>query len=229
MNDQTTSPGTDLGYWLDIPDRATLALHHQLWVWMRAQPTERHYDPERVECNVVTPGDTIGTITLHHPWPRATHYRFCLGGINLNDRKHRLVHFYAFGGELTIEAADARATLCRFTSPAPILALDEQNALTSVFVAEVQAEIAEARAMWDVEHHQGDFSTRLSQADPLALYRVFLRAAAANLRPIQADITVPEHQLVHFAERELAAFAHVNGDSDDPLTLTELLMTKITG
>ncbi len=213
----------DLGYWLDPADTTSLTGHHQLWVWMRAAPTQRHYDPEEVECRVVTYTGFPELLTLHHPWTRAERYRFCIGGIDLNDRKHRREHFYAFGGDLTITVTTAGATLCRFVSTAPILAISEKNPLPDIFVEEVAATLAEERAAWAVQHRPGDFDALLGAASPLSLYCVCLRAAAEHLRPIRADITVPENQLVHFADRELARLAQEEACGGAPATLVELL------
>jgi hypothetical protein len=213
----------DLGYWLDPTAAADFAGHHQLWIWLRAAPTQRHYDPEQVECHVLTYGGFTESLTLHHPWVRSPRYRFCIGGINLNDRKQRRLHFYTFGGELTVEETVAGATLCRFVSPAPILALSEQNPLTTVFVEEVAATLAEARATWDVQQRHGDFGALLGAAAPLALYCVCLRATAEHLRPLHSDVVAPEHQLVHFAERERVRLAKEGGCNATPATLVELL------
>lgn len=197
----------DLGYWLDPSDATALTGHHALRVWIRGAPTYRHYDPEQVECHVVNYNGSE-LLTIHHPWMRQRDFRFCVGGITLNDRKHRLVHFYAFGGELTIAATDEPATLCSFASPAPILALSDHNPLVNIFVDEVEATLAEERAAWNVQHRPGDFADRLCASNPLALYCYFLAAAARHLRPIHGDVTVAEHRLVHFAESELARLAH---------------------
>ena len=213
----------DLGYWLDPADATSLPSHHQLWLWLRAVPTQRHYDPEQVECRILNYAGFLEPLTLHHPWTRAAHYRFCIGGINLNDRKRRREHFYAFGGDLTITATAAGATLCRFVSPAPILAISEQSLLPDIFVNEVEATLAEARAAWAVQHRNGDFDARLCQASPLSLYCVCLRAAAEHLRPIHGDATVPEHQLVHSADRELARLAKSDACGAECTSLVDLL------
>jgi hypothetical protein len=213
----------DLGYWLDPTTAADFTGHHQLWVWLRATPTQRHYDPELVECHMLNYDGFSESLTLRHPWVRSPHYRLCIGGINLNDRKRRRLHFYTFGGDLTVEETAAGATLCRFVSPAPILALSEANPLTTIFVEEVAATLAEERATWDVQQHRGDFDALLGAASPLALYCVCLRATAEHLRPLHGDVTAPEHQLVHFAERELARLTKEDGCGAAPATLVELL------
>jgi hypothetical protein len=162
-------------------------------------------------------------LTLHHPWTRAVRYRFCIGGINLNDRKHRREHFYGFGGDLTVTVTSAGATLCRFASPAPILAISEYSLLPDIFVEEIVATLAEERAAWAVKHRQGDFDALLGAAPPMALYCACLRAAAAHLRPLHGDVTMPEHQLVHFAERELARLANTGLGQVTEMALADLL------
>ena len=199
--------------------------HHQLWVWLRAAPTQRHYDPEQVQCHVVTYGGYVEPLTVHHPWSRGDHYRFCIGGIDLNDRKHRREHFYGFGGDLAVETTAAGATLCKFTSQAPILALADQHALTGILVEEVAAALAEARAAWDVQQRRGSFDARLSAAPPLALYAACLRATAAHLRPLHGDAITPEHRLVRFAERELARLAQEDGGGQ-AASLVEVLAAQ---
>ena len=222
--EQLADDNTDLGYWLDSPESAVLARHHQLWVWLRPRPTERHYDPERVECRVVLPAGHLDRIAIRHPWTRSERYRFCVGGVNLEDRKHRRVHFYSFGGELTITAT-GNATLCRFSSEAPILALDEQNPLTGIFIDEVEAEWAAVRAAWVVEHRPGSFEGHLCQVAPLALYRACLSTVAEHLRLLHGDIATPVHQLVHFAEHELTDLARTSGVGN-AASLMDLLLIE---
>jgi len=223
--DPTIAADADLGYWLDPTNRSDFTGHHQLWVWMRAAPTERHYDPEVVECHVTNYDGFCSPLAIFHPWGGGVRYRFCMGGIELNDRKHRRVHFYGFGGDLAVETTAAGATLCKFTSQAPILALADQHALTGILVEEVAAALAEARAAWDVQQRRGSFDARLSAAPPLALYAACLRATAAHLRPLHGDAITPEHRLVRFAERELARLAQEDGGGQ-AASLVEVLAAQ---
>ena len=222
FDDQTASEETDLGYWFDTPSLTPLACHHQLWVWLRSDPTERHYDPEVVECQVLSPWREIDRLRIHHPWPRAERYHFCLGWISINDRKNRLLEFYTFGGELQITHRSG-VTLCRFRSPAPIFVIEQESNLTHLFVEEVESVLALALADWDMHQRTGNFRAKLCQAAPLTIYGACLRAVEDHLRPIHASTDRDETRLMHVTERELQQLAQLNLGAAPLRTLDELV------
>ena len=222
LTDQTGSEATDLGYWFDAPSPSPLGHHHQLWIWLRPEPTERHYDPEVVECQVLSPWREIDHLRIHHHWPRAEHYHFCLGWISLNDRKNRLMEFYSFGGELQITQHD-HVTLCRFRSPGPILEMGQTNNLAHIFVEEVESVLGLELAAWDMAQRSGNFRARLCQAPPVPIYGACLRAVGDHLRPLHLDSDQIEAQLLHFTDHELLQLSQASHPALPLPTLNELL------
>ncbi|MBK8051205.1 MAG: hypothetical protein IPK16_31350 [Anaerolineales bacterium] len=217
-----SSSEVDLGYWFDPPCEEELCGHHQLRVWLRPTPTERHYDPEQVRCIVTTGWRDMAHLTIRCPWPRADHYRLCLGMIILNDRKHREVQAFSFGGELSITQHD-HTTMCVFDSPAPIYALQEGEQLSNLMVAEVEAVLAEEQARIDVDGRGSHFSERLASSSPTQLYQACLVAIALQLRPLRTVDYMPERDLLHYVEKELQAIQERNPGAPPIPTLGELL------
>jgi hypothetical protein len=190
----------DLGYQFAPPARPEHPGYRRLRVWLRAEPTERHYDPESVTCEVVAPAGEVDVMTFEHPWPFGRHYRSGPGRIELNDRKHKRVEGYTFGAEVEVES-EPELTCCTFDSPVPIFALLEPDSLGSRFAAEVEVVIAQQRAQWDSSRAGRDFDAQLGTIGPLALYRACLEEVAARLVPL-AHVDRPAQEVLHFITQE---------------------------
>jgi hypothetical protein len=159
-----------LGYCFHPPADPHELGHPQLDVVLRATPTGEHFDPEALTCLVAT---TTGSTRLHigHPWTQDTTYRVCAGEIAIEDARHEQVKAFTFGGTLQIDT-DARRTVCRLASPAPLLQHSKQAlSLDEHFIEEVAILFAQRRAVQDDD----DFERRLAAADPLLLYRACLK------------------------------------------------------
>ncbi len=170
----------DLGYRFD-PANPPAQPYDQLSVWIRALPTEHHYDPENVCCQVVSAQEESVTLKVRHPFSGAPAYRVGIGRVTLNDRKGKRVEAFTFGGELQIQPA-AAATICIFQSPVPIFALRASNAAAAKFVTEVEVVLARLRADWDSRRAESALNKRLVALPPLTLYVSCLAAVEAQLR-----------------------------------------------
>ncbi len=164
----------ELGYSFFPPGEPHEIGHPQLQIIIRPTPTEKHFDPEIVTCTVAPTSGGTDELRVHHPWVSEPTYRVCAGHVLIEDRKGKQVAAFTFGGALHIDSNDQR-TMCRLTSPAPIL----QCSLTSdplevMLGEEVEILFAERRAAW--LHDEDAFDKRLAAADPLALYQACLRA-----------------------------------------------------
>lgn len=212
----------DLGYSFDDPCVSQFTCYHQLNVWLRALPTERHYDPEHVQCHVSSAGKAYDTISIHHPWPQLGGYRVCPGEIVLNDRKNRRIEAYTFGGELTI-CREPALTACHFESPAPIIPLSSRDHLSTLFVAEIGGLLAEEQARWNVQRRAGDFNERLCAVPPFDLYVACLLSVDAHLREIRPRGYMPERQILYIAGREQRRLQDAGAWPSNVATLTEIL------
>lgn len=192
-----------LGYNFFPPAAPHTVGHSQLKVVIRPAPTEAHYDPESLTCSVAGRFGGVEPLRVHHPWLLDTAYRVCAGHVTLDDRKGKRVTAFTFGGELHIEAADQR-TVCRLTSPAPILHHPRlEDSLERRLGEEVEILFAERRAAWLGAEEQ--FERRLAQADPLALYYACLTALGEKFDcDVEREDDI-DHALRHFLRAALAA------------------------
>lgn len=170
-----------LGYCFHPPQEAHTIGHPQLDVVLRPAPTGEHFDPESFMCLVATPN---GATRLHitHSWTLDTMYRVCAGDVLIEDRLHERLQAFTFGGTLHIDS-DARRTICRLISPAPLLEHTQQmTSLEEYLIEEVCILFAERRAAQDDDV----LEQRLSVADPLQLYQACLAALRAKFEHFPA-------------------------------------------
>ncbi len=189
----------DLGYSFDPPCAPGHPGHQQLSVWLRATPTERHYDPESVSFPAVVDGG-VESFTLQHPSAHLELYRVGFGRIRLTDRKRKRVDAFTFGGEAHMNST-AEVTECVFQSPAPIFALLDPNALAGKFITAVETVLAEQQAQWDMRHPVDTLDERLVAIPPFTLYLAFLLAVEDHVHPLVRNYE-PAHDVHHFLERE---------------------------
>ena len=163
--------GEQLGYTFHLPREPQAIGYSQLDVVIRPAPTGEHFDPESFAC-LTTRGSEPARLHVTHPWTEAIAYRVCAGEIDMEDARHEHVKAFTFGGELRIDS-DARRTVCRIVSPAPLLEHARQTlSLEELLIEEVLILFAERRAAQDDDA----FERRLAAADPLPLYRACLAA-----------------------------------------------------
>jgi hypothetical protein len=170
--------------------------HPQLDVVIRAAPTGEHFDPESFTCLIAT---ASGSTKLHvvHPWTQDTTYRICTGEIVIEDARHEQVKAFTFGGILQIET-DARRTVCRLASPAPLLEHARQTlSLEEHFIEEVFILFAQRRAVQDDDV----FERRLAAVDPLQLYQACLKTLIEKFEhfPATDDVHRRFKQFLHTA------------------------------
>lgn len=172
MNTELDYDSDQLGYSFYPPEAPYDFGHAQLKVVIRPEPTGEHYDPESLTCHVAGRSG-LEPLHVHHPWTLEQTYRVCAGHVTLDDRKGKQVVAFTFGGQLHIDAGPQR-TICRLTSPVPILHHSASEApLERRLSEEVEILLAERRAAWRDEER---FERRLAAADPEQLYWACLTA-----------------------------------------------------
>ena len=202
----------ELGYRFYPPADPHDLGHAQLDVVIRATPTGEHFDPERFTCPIA---DRHGSAWLHvlHPWTQERSYRVCAGDILIADRKQQQIKAFTFGGALTVET-DHQRTVCRLTSPAPLLEYSPQPmAPEQQLIDEVNILFAERRAAQDEEV----FARRLAVVDPVQLYRACLTALRAKFELFPAS-DEPHRRFKHFLHHAAQSFG-----ADEIPALAELL------
>lgn len=188
-----------LGYSFDPPCAPSHPGYRQLRVWLRAVPTERHYDPENVRLFLAL-NNGMEVVTLNHPALPPFTARVCIGRIHLTDRMGKHVDAFTFGGDAQFTVtSDTTALLIQ--SPAPIFALLPSIALASEIVDAVESVLAEQRAQWDMRYSAIPFEERLAALPPFSLYLACLSEMEENLRPL-IRLYEPAQHIHHFIAAE---------------------------
>jgi hypothetical protein len=164
----------DLGYIFYPHDISNHPGHPRLDVIIPAEPTFRHYDPVKVQFQVIPAAAELERLTIHHPWSLGHQYRVSAGRILITDRKGKKVEAFSFGGDLQVQNEQTR-TICAHTSPAPIFPLFFPHALPSWFAVEAEVLLAERKADWDPLHPH-NFEAHLTTVEPFHLYAGCLHA-----------------------------------------------------
>jgi hypothetical protein len=99
----------------------------------------------------------------------------------------------------------AEQVTARLESPAPVLALITPDSLANQLAAEVEALLAQRRAVWDHQGRPGELDERLARVEPRALYQACLAALRAGPSFNPRPRTRRERERVFFILHELAA------------------------
>ncbi|MEZ4591286.1 MAG: hypothetical protein R3D55_09090 [Chloroflexota bacterium] len=172
MLDLTHEP--DLGYIFYPSEFSHYPGHPRLDVILTTEPTERHFDPSKVQFQVISAQNHLEHLTIHHPWTGGARFRVCAGRIFITDRINKKVEAFTFGGNLQI-LAESDHTVCALTSPAPIFDLTVTHNLPMWLTAEVEILLAQQKAHWQPHHHDL-FDAHLAQIEPFVLYTSCLQA-----------------------------------------------------
>jgi hypothetical protein len=188
--------------------------HPALTLILRHTPTEEHFDPAFVHLHVILTDSIFGPLTVRHPWPRGSeHYRMSAGRVYVEDAKHKRLEFYTLGGMLSIQS-EHESTVCRLTSPAPIMEMTLTPCVPELLVEEIEGLIARRRAVWEIAPHE--FDVRMAQTDPLRLYLACLITLKEQFdrQPYNTAMSECTWHLKHFLGEEVEI---VRGQLNDPL------------
>lgn len=188
----------DLGYIFFPSELPHHPGHPRLDVILTKVPTERHFDPLKVQFQIVSSPNHVNHLTIHHPWTVGEKYRVAVGRIFIRDRIDKTVEAFSFGGELKI-FSDQNRTICALTSPAPIFDLYTAHNLPMWLTAEAEILLAQQRAL-GLLHHDAEFDTHLSSLDPLLLYASCLQALQERSWPVPDEVY---GEGPHFVEAEI--------------------------
>jgi hypothetical protein len=158
-----------LGYVFSPPCSPDYPMYRQLDVFLPAEPTELHFDPEVVRFMVTSPIWGTEWIKVRHPWQGKEEHPVIPSCMFIRDRVDKVVEAFTFGGDLHI-LTEEELTRCTLKSPAPILPLNNGTSVTTIFAEEVEIQLAERRAVWDVAHPKVPFEEQLAKVDPFDLY-----------------------------------------------------------
>ena len=166
----------ELGYYFHPALHAGDPGYPRLDVNILAAPTHRHYDTRLLHLPIAYFG-SVRQLDIRHPWRRAS-YRVCPGRITLRDFVDKPIVAFSFGGDAAIEEWPDR-THCTITSSAPIVHLIEEEDSATLLGEEFESLLARRQGAW--VGRQAEFESRLTRADPAALYLACLRALRSLL------------------------------------------------
>lgn len=155
IESHTDEPSADLelGFRLLKREGTDEPGYANLEVLILDQPSEQHFDPERMELGVVSEFGGVENRSIAHPWPWPEQTKATPGFVTLRDRKDECVEFFTFGGVLEIQPC-AEHTRCSLSSEAPVLNLNrfpgDEDDLAIPYMLAMQAQIllAHRRAAW---------------------------------------------------------------------------------
>ena len=192
----------------------------QLDVMLRMEPTQEHFDPERVHVVVGAPRG-VQSLDIHHPWRLAKQYQVCAGHIRISDRYKKSINVFLFGGQVEITAV-ADYTICQFTSPAPLLELTDGSTVTLMLANGVDVLLAEQRARLNLRN-AGDFGSKLIAVRPFLLYTSCLNTIHAKFDHIHFLSDSIQRRFKHELKLEIARLKHENNWPSSIQTLSELV------
>lgn len=194
----------DLGFRLVPPDAPPQGLGMpgagadtwHLLIALRAAPTERHFDPERVTYYAPVPGGAaVRTFDRGAPGAAGTVFEKTAlwGHIHVVDRIPVENRFLTFGGVLRVAAVDESLTVVDVASPAPIARWGGHSQGTDGLAEAIGAFFG--RLIVPINFVPGA-AARIDALPPGVLYRAFLadglrRAAAAEQRGVEHGRTSP--------------------------------------
>ncbi len=170
-------------------------------------PTERHFDPSRVDVPVFTLDNSLRHMVIEHPWHGRHHHRVAVGHVIIRDRKNKVVEAFTCGGDLQIDPFPNR-TRCLITSPAPIFELvsrmgESVETYDTILANELETLLAKQRVHWGL--NDIGYEERLAELDPLLLYASGLYAIEEHLLAMPARGRGQRYQrllsTVHRAQR----------------------------
>lgn len=190
MVSSTSSQLLDLGFIFYPPKKADSPGHPQLDIILREKPTGRHIDPEQILVSTISKFTGIETIKISHPWTGEKQQNICAGRIIVFDFNGKQIEAFTFGGTLSIDSS-TDITLCKITSPAPILDIKTETSVGAILAYEVQIVLAEKQAT--LSDNPGQFEQWLIATDPVTLYNWVVRTLQEKFkeRPTLESSTPP--------------------------------------
>jgi hypothetical protein len=211
---------TDLGY-IFYPGPSQFG-EERVDVVLRREPTNKHFDPEKVHLKVNT-SRGVQLLDIRHPWQPMGKMHLCLGHIRVFDRYQKFIDVFSFGGLVEITAVTDKTT-CIITSPAPLLELTAGNSTAILLANEIDIQLAQLRARLN-PRFPAEFDGKLARIKPLDFYVSCLSAVRKKFayNTIYQDPT--RQRFKHKLNLEIARLQHIDSWPSSIPTLAELINT----
>ncbi len=161
------------GYRFSHSESSDVPCDFCLDIFINENPTEHHFDPEKLHLHVRSKSSALESLTIRHPWVHGSAYQALAGSIELTDRYGKEEEAFTFGGNLIIKSSDT-FTFCTLESPAPILEISSADPISMMFIEEIEILFAKRRAALLSKPHT--FEKHLINANPSNLYLACLNA-----------------------------------------------------
>ncbi len=176
---------------------------HRVDICITETPTQLHFDPERLICQVKNTSGDVETLQVRYRKTGmgfAETYSVIAGPISLFDRMGEEVIFITLGGKLTIQIQESN-TFCKMESPVPILQKDRVHRIPRMLAEEIEILLAERRAAWlpNVDH----FYKKLAAIDPFVLYASCLETMRTSYLRLPAADNMRAQEMLGFLRREM--------------------------
>ena len=162
--------------------------HAGFEIRLTAAPGQRYFDAHRAYFPVEQAG-VLRRLPVEHPYRLADEFRFTSGRIRLeaHDGDHEEV--FTFGGHAAV-TVEGNETLCRVTSTAPFLPLNDD--VESPFVlleSELEIVLARSRAGWGRD--EARHLDRMGELEPMTLFVASIRTLEERLERLSRVETDP--------------------------------------
>ena len=204
------SPQEDLpkiGYLYHFPDLSHPTDRFRLDVHISNVPTHKHFDIIWTKFPVFGEKNGGFEISVHHPWTDVKEYQVCPGLVIMEDRNRKKKQAFTLGGRLTIAVED-RQTICKLTSEAPIIGINEASPVEKLLIDDLEIIMAEYRADFP---NVIKFQNFLCQVKPFSLYLACLKELIRKVEalPKKDDLTFNYLMYLHTQWNRLDAVGKI--------------------
>lgn len=152
--------------------------HAGFEIRLTGAPVQRYFDARRAFFPVEQSG-VLRRLLVEHPYRLSDEFRFTSGRIRLEAHDGDYEEVVTFGGHAAV-SVEGNETVCRVTSTAPFLPLDDD--LESPFVlleSELEIVLARSRAGWGRD--EARHLDRMGELEPMTLFVASIRTLEERL------------------------------------------------
>lgn len=182
-----------IGFLYHFPDLSHPKSRFRLDIHISNEPTHKHFDIIWTKFLAWSQKDGAFEVTVHHPWTDKKEFQVCPGLVIMEDRNGYKKEAFTLGGKLTIEVEDQQ-TICKLTSEAPILGINEASAVGKLLIDDLEVLLAEYRADFVIVTK---FQSALCQINPFSLYLACLKKLIFKVESIQKKDDLTFDYLLH--------------------------------
>lgn len=187
----------EIGYLYHYPRTDHPTDIYRLDIHITSEPTNMHFDVQRIRLHVRSRTEEIKQMKVTHPWQHEKDFDVSVGTVIMEDRYGKKAEAFTFGGHLTICNHD-KQTICNLVSSAPILEISMSPSrlpsLNMHFVEEVKILLAKIQAKFS-DHNE--YEQLLITLDPMDLYLACLESLLKKYGQLQSKTDMHDQFLIY--------------------------------